>query len=182
MILNWKTVTRTSKSIPAFVAAILALASELPSAVAAEPWKGTTLARPVEAVLMSGLSIYGSEAAFGVLTGGAYLVKDRHFVGEIDNRVWAEVLIGPAFFSTTNSTLTGFQYSAHARWDVNYNEAWTAYALAGLSGYQLPDRLGGSFTVHPRVGLGVKYQTKSALLLRGEVSAEFIGAGVALNF
>jgi hypothetical protein len=152
------------------------------SILAAEPWKGNTVARPVEAVLMSGLSIYGDEAAFGVLTGGAYLLKDRHFVGEIDNRVWAEVLLGPAFFSTTNSTLTGFQYSAHARWDVNYNEVWTAYALAGLSGYQLPNRLGGSFTVHPRVALGVKYQTKSALLLRGEVSAEFIGAGVALNF
>ena len=152
------------------------------SAQAAEPWKGNTVARPVEAVLMSGLSIYGSEAAFGVLTGGAYLLKDRHFIGEIDNRVWGEILMGPAFFSTTNSTMTGFQYSAHARWDVNYNEVWTAYALAGLSGYQLPDRLGGSFTVHPRVGLGVKYQTKSALLLRGEISAEFIGAGVALNF
>ena len=150
--------------------------------LAAEPWKGNTVARPVEAVLMSGLSIYGSEAAFGVLTGGAYLLKDRHFVGEIDNRVWAEVLLGPAFFSTTNSTLTGFQYSAHARWDVNYNEVWTAYALAGLSGYQLPERMGGSFTVHPRVGLGVKYQTKSSLLLRGEISAEFVGAGVALNF
>ena len=163
-------------------ALLTAFCFSLSSARAAEPWKGNTVARPVEAVLMSGLSIYGNEAAFGVLTGGAYLLKDRHFVGEIDNRVWAEVLLGPAFFSTTNSTLTGFQYSAHARWDVNYNEIWTAYAIAGLSGYQLPDRLGGSFTVHPRVALGVKYQTKSALLLRGEVSAEFIGAGVALNF
>jgi hypothetical protein len=162
--------------------ALLLCVGMVSPAQAAEPWKGNTVVRPIEATLMSGLSIYGNQAAFGVLAGGAYLLRDRYFVGEIDNRLWAEWMMGPSFFSTVNSTLTGLQYSGHIRWDVNYNEIWTAYALAGLSGYQLPDRLGGSFTLHPRVGLGVKYQTKSSLILRGEVSAEFIGVGVTLNF
>ena len=151
-------------------------------AFAGEPWKGQTQVRPVEAVMMSGLSIYGNQTAFGVLAGGAYLIKERHFIGEIDNRIWGELLLGPSFFSTTNSTMTGLQYSGHLRWDINYNETWTAYSVLGLSGYSLPDRLGGSFTIHPRGALGAQYQTKTALILRGEVSAEFIGVGVALNF
>jgi hypothetical protein len=54
--------------------------------------------------------------------------------------------------------------------------------LGGLSGFGLPKNWGGFFTMHPRFGAGVEYQTKTALLFRGEVSAEFVGLGVALNF
>ena len=59
---------------------------------------------------------------------------------------------------------------------------WTFYALGGLGGFSLPSGFGNTFTMAPRFGAGVEYQTKAALMFRGEVSADFIGAGIALNF
>jgi hypothetical protein len=162
----------------------LFLASLTPGnhATAAENWKGQTTVRPVELGLMGGASIYGNQVNWGVLPSVAYLLRDRAFVQDIDDRIWGELQLGPTFFGTSNSNETGLQYSAHLRWDFSYNEVWTFYALGGLSGFSLPDRLGGSFTIHPRFGAGVQYQTKTALILRGEVSAEFIGMGASFNF
>jgi hypothetical protein len=154
-----------------------------PAALAAgEPWKGQTQVRPVELGLMAGAAIYGTEVNWSSLATMAYLLKDKAFVEDIDDRIWIEMELGPTFFSTRNSNETGLQYSAHLRWDFSYNEFWTVYGLGGLSGFGLPKSLGSSFTIHPRFGAGVQYQTKAALMFRGEVSAEFIGLGVALNF
>ncbi len=149
---------------------------------AGEPWKGQTEVRPVELGLMAGAAIYGNEVNWSSLATMAYLLKNQGFLDEIDDRLWIEMELGPTFFSTANSNQTGLQYSAHLRWDFSYNETWTVYSLGGLSGFGLPKSLGSSFTIHPRFGAGVQYQTKAALLFRGEVSAEFIGLGVALNF
>ncbi len=151
-------------------------------AFAAEFWKGHTEARPLEAGLMSGMAIYGNHSNWSVLASGAYLLKDKAFVADLDDRIWAEVQMGPSFFSTPASTETGLQYSAHLRWDFSYNELWTVYALGGFGGFGLPKSYGSSLTFHPRFGAGVEYQTKTALLFRGEISAEFVGVGVALNF
>lgn len=150
--------------------------------VAGEPWKGTTTVRPFEAGLMSGVSIYGNRGVWSVLPSAAFLLKDRAFIADLDNRVWAELQAGPAFFSAGTTTHAAFQYSLHLRWDFNYNETWTFYGLGGFSGYGFPSSLGGAFTFHPRFGAGAEYQTKSPLMIRGEVSAEFIGLGAAFNF
>jgi hypothetical protein len=147
-----------------------------------EPWKGHTETRPFELGLMAGGSIYGSEFNWSSLAAVAYLLKDKAFAPDLNNRILIELEIGPTFFSTVNSNQTGFQYSTHLRWDFNYNETWAFYALGGFSGFGLPKSLGGAFTFHPRFGVGVEYQTKTPLLLRGEVSAEFMGLGVAFNF
>jgi hypothetical protein len=157
------------------------IASSIP-APAADNWKGQTTVRPLELGLMGGAAIYGNQVNWGVLPSVAYLLRDRAFVQDIDDRVWSELQLGPTFFNTPNSNETGLQYSAHLRWDFSYNEVWTFYGLGGLSGFFLPARLGGSFTIHPRFGTGVQYQTKTALILRGEVSAEFIGMGASFNF
>jgi hypothetical protein len=149
---------------------------------AAENWKGQTSVRPIELGLMGGAAIYGNDVSWGVLPSVAYLLKDRAFVSDLDDRVWGEIQLGPTFFYTRNSNQTGLQYSAHLRWDFSYNEIWTFYALGGLSGYSLPASRGGSLTIHPRFGTGVQYQTKTALILRGEISAEFIGMGASFNF
>jgi hypothetical protein len=154
-----------------------------PRAQAGELWKGHTEVRPFEVGLMTGLSIYGNSAHWGVLGSGAYLLKDKAFVDDLDDRIWFELQMGPSFFSTGNTTSTGLQYSTHLRWDFTYNEYWTFYALGGISGYGLPKAVSnGVFTLHPRFGAGVEYQTKAALIFRGEVSAEFMGLGVAFNF
>ncbi len=160
----------------------IALFASIGAAHAGEPWKGKTTVRPYEFGLMSGVSIYGNDASWGILPSAAYLVRDQGFIDDIDDRAWVELQLGPTFFTTGSSTQAGIQYSAHLRWDFTYNEQWTFYALGGLSGYGLPDQYQNSFTIHPRFGTGVQYQTKTPLMFRGEVSAEFIGLGVALQF
>ena len=152
------------------------------TAHAAEPWKGHTEVSPVEVGLMSGLSLYGKDANWGVLATGAYLIDAQCWASDIDNRVWIEGEAGPAFFGVNGHNQTGFQYSVHLRWDFTYNEYWTFYGLGGLGGFVLPSSLGSSFTIHPRFGAGVEYQTKTPLMFRGEVSQDFMGVGIALNF
>ena len=165
------------------LAAVLFLNTHGTRALAAgEPWKGKSEVSPVELGLMAGAAIYGNDLNWSSLATMAYLIKDQGFLDDIDDRVWIEMELGPTFFSTGNSTQTGLQYSTHLRWDFTYNEFWTVYALGGLSGFGLPESKDSSFTIHPRFGAGVQYQTKAALAFRGEVSAEFIGLGVALNF
>jgi len=153
------------------------------SSYAAENWKGHTETSPVEVGIVTGLSLFGTQTAWGSLVTGAYLIQPKGWLDDIDNRVWVEMEAGPAFFTApAGSTGTAFQYSTHLRWDFTYNEYWTAYALGGLSGYSLPAYLGKTFSIHPRFGVGVEYQTKTPLMFRGEVSAEFMGVGIALNF
>lgn len=147
---------------------------------AAENWKGHTEVSDYELGVLTGLSSYGVSNAWGFLVNGAYLIQPNGWVDDVDERIWVEVEAGPAFFSSNLGT--AFQYSAHMRWDFTMNEYWTFYGLGGLSGYFLPTNMGGVFSMHPRFGTGVEYQTKSPLMFRGEVSAEFIGVGIALNF
>jgi len=152
------------------------------SVASAEDWKGHTEVSPLEFGLMAGSSFYGSSANFGVLASGAYLINKNGFVTDLDDRVWAEVELGPTFFSVGGTDHTGLQYNAQLRWDFTYNEYWTVYALGGLGGFSLPNAVGGYLTLHPRFGVGAEYQTKTALLFRGEVAADFLGVGVAFNF
>jgi hypothetical protein len=147
-----------------------------------EAWKGHTVTSPVELGVMTGMNLYGSDVNWSLLATGAYLLAEDGWADDVDDRIWAELELGPSFFSVLNDHSTGLQYSAHIRWDFTYNEYWTFYGLGGLGGYFLPDSLGGAFTIHPRFGVGVEYQTKTALMFRGELSHEFIGAGIALNF
>jgi hypothetical protein len=165
-----------------FCVGVLSLLFLLMPARAAENWKGQTSVRPIELGILGGAAIYGNDVNWGALTSAAYLLKDRAFVADIDDRVWGEIQMGPVFFNTRNSNETGLFYSAHLRWDFSYNEIWTFYALGGLSGYKLPQGEDGSLTLHPRFGTGVQYQTKTALILRGEISAEFVGLGASFNF
>jgi hypothetical protein len=144
-----------------------------------EDWKGNTKTAPIELGLMGGMNLYGSNASWSLLATGAYLLNDQGWAEDVDDRIWAELELGPSFFG---SGATGMQYSAHLRWDFTMNEYWTFYGLGGLGGFILPASLGSTFTIHPRFGAGVEYQTKTWLMFRGEVSAEFIGVGVAFNF
>jgi hypothetical protein len=141
-------------------------------------WKGTTEVAPYEFGLLTGLGLHGTATAWSFLATAAYQIQPKGWIDEVDERVWAEVQAGPAFFTAG----TGLQYSVHGRWDFTYDSHWTAYGLGGLSGFILPSAMGSTFTLHPRFGVGVEYQTKTALMFRGEISHEFMGAGIALNF
>src|SRR4051812_42875293 len=87
-----------------------------------EPWKGTTQVPPIEAGILTGPSFFGKESNWTVLGTGAYLLKDKAFVDDIDDRIWAEVQLGPSFFSVGNSSTTGMKFNSHLRWDFTYNE------------------------------------------------------------
>lgn len=149
-----------------------------------EPWKGKTITSPFEFGAMSGANFYGKDTNWSVLLTGAYLIEEDGWAQDLDDRVWVELETGPSFFSIpgTSENQTGLQYSAHLRWDFTYNEYWTFYALGGLGGYSLPRALGGTFMIRPRFGAGAQYQTKAALMFRGELSADFIGLGIGFNF
>ncbi|MBS1958745.1 MAG: hypothetical protein JST80_04660 [Bdellovibrionales bacterium] len=148
-----------------------------------EPWKGKTVVPPIELGAMGGAAIYGKDVNWSILMTGAYLIDDAGWATDLDDRLWVELQAGPSFFSTSVvNSQTGLQYHIHLRWDFTYNEYWTVYALGGLGGFSLPSGFGNTFTMAPRFGAGVEYQTKAALMFRGEVSADFIGAGIALNF
>ncbi len=156
------------------------------AAPSGENWKGTTHVLPFEAGVMTGAALYGSHLNWTLLGTGAYLLKDKAFVPDIDDRIWAELKMGPTFFTTNGNESTGLQYQANLRWDFTLNETWTFYALGGIAGYSLPrsygDGFGGYFTLHPNTGVGAEYQTKAALMLRAEISSDFMGFGVAFNF
>lgn len=147
-----------------------------------EPWKGVTETSPIEVGAMVGMNLYGTDVNWSLLGTGAYLLLDKGWADDVDDRVWVELELGPSFFSVAGKNSTGLQYSTHLRWDFSYNEYWTFYGLGGLGGYLLPSALGSSFTIHPRFGGGVQYQTKTALMFRGEISHEFMGVGFGFNF
>ena len=158
-----------------------------PLANAAENWKGTTQTSPIELGTMGGMALYGSSAHWSWLGTAAYLIQPNGWIDDIDERIWAEIQIGPTFFSQNAVSSTGMQYSAHLRWDFTYNQDWTFYALGGLGGFYLPTNLGGNGvkgypTIAPRFGVGAEFQTKLPMMFRVELSHEFIGAGVAFNF
>jgi len=153
------------------------------SSFAGENWKGHTETSPVEIGAITGLSLYGTQTAWAFLVTGAYLIQPKGWLTDIDNRVWLEMEAGPAFFPSSDGFIgTPFEYSAHLRWDFTYNEFWTFYGLGGISGYSFRNFQGNTFSAHPRFGVGAEYQTKSPLMFRGELSAEFMGVGIALNF
>ena len=149
---------------------------------AAEPWKGTTKSSPIEVGMLTGLSLYGTDTNWSVLGTGAYLIVPEGWIPDVDERVWVEGELGPTFFSHSSTTQTGMQWSTHLRWDFTYNEEWTFYALGGLGGFVLPSSYGSSFTLHPRFGVGVEFQTKAVVMLRAELSHELMALGIALNF
>ena len=162
---------------------IMFLASlSLSSASHAENWKGNTQTSPIELGAMGGIAMYANTVHWGLLGSAAYLVLPQGWIDDVDDRVWAEIELGPTFFTSGASSQTGLQYSAHLRWDFTYNQDWTFYALGGLGGFYLPTILGKSFVVNPRVALGAEFQTKLPMMFRMEVSHEFVGAGVVFNF
>jgi hypothetical protein len=147
-----------------------------------EEWKGHTVVSPLELGILGGAAPFGTDVHWSVLMTGAVLLEETGWADDLDDRIWIELQAGPAFFDLPGGSQSGFQYSAHLRWDFTYNEFWNFYGLGGLAGFKLPSGLGNSLTVRPRFGVGVQYQTKAALMFRAELSAEFIGAGIGFNF
>lgn len=146
-----------------------------------ENWKGDTQVAPLEVGAMYGLSLFGSDLNPSLLGTVAKKLNDG-ILDDVDERLWAEAHFGPTFFSEGSRSATGIQYSLHARWDFTYNADWTFYAVGGAGGFSLPEGFGDKFTLAPRFGVGVNYQTRLPLMFRAEVTSNFVGGGIAFNF
>lgn len=148
------------------------------SSQVAEDWKGEPYLSQVMFSALTGLAIIDNHTTFTVLGAAAKKILDRGFVPEINDSVWIEAELGPAF----NAGNAAFVYSAHLRWDFNENSTWTFYALAGFAGNITPVKLGGHDEFYPRVGLGAVVHLIENLSIRGELSHEFVVAGAQFEF
>ncbi len=129
---------------------------------------------------------FGFSGGFGLVdtSGGAQLVGhiatklvDDGFVPEIVNPVFLELQFGPLF----TSGVTVWTYSTHLRWDFVKDEKWTLFAIGGLGGNWMSNKLGDRFAIHPRFGVGFFYMMEK-LDLRFDFSHEAILAGVSFPF
>ncbi len=160
---------------------LLLVFAALSQPVSAEEWKNKTSSPPFEFGVITGASLFGSSVGWGILGTAAYLIVPDGWIEDIDERVWVEGFFGPAIFSE-GRTETALQFSTHLRWDFTKNTEWTFYAVGGAGGFFLPSIYGNAFTIHPRFGVGTEFQTKSPVVLRAEVTSDFIGVGAGLNF
>lgn len=147
-------------------------------ASSAADWKGEPYLSQMMFSGLTGLAIIDNHTTFTVLGSAAKKILDQGFVPDINDSVWVEAEIGPAFYAG-NAALV---YSVHLRWDFNQNQNWTFYALAGFAGNVTPAALGGHDEFFPRVGLGAVFHLIENLSIRGELSHEFIVAGVQFEF
>ena len=107
---------------------------------------------------------------------GTKLVPDG-FVPEIVNPVFLELHFGPLF----TSGVTVWTYSTHLRWDFVKDQTWTLFAIGGLGGSWMSNKLGDRFALHPRFGVGFFYALGN-FDLRCDFSHEAITAGVSFPF
>lgn len=129
---------------------------------------------------------FGFNGGFGLVdTSGGFLLAgniatklvDDGFVPEIVNPVFLELQFGPLF----TSGVTIWTYSTHLRWDFVKDESWTLFAIGGLGGNWMSNKLGDRFALHPRFGVGFFYAFEK-FDFRADFSHESITGGVSLPF
>ncbi|MCB0403423.1 MAG: hypothetical protein KDD51_01460 [Bdellovibrionales bacterium] len=139
---------------------------------AAEEWKGDPLQTNLSFAAMAGAGVIGGTVGFGLT--GAIAVKIAHegFIPDINDQVFLEFQGGPLFLAPSAAAV----YGLFMRWDFHKNDDFSLYSLGGVGGTVNPTR------VYPRVALGMIYRLSGDLALRAELSHEFIGAGIAIDF
>lgn len=166
------------ETIPSEAQGALAPSPQATPTAAAEDWKGEPYLSQVMLSALSGLALIDNHTTFTILGAAAKKILDRGFVKGINDSVWGEAEIGPAFYGGS----AGLVYSVHLRWDFNKDPNWTFYALAGFSGNVLPMNLGGRNEFFPRFGLGALFHLVENLSIRAELSHELMVAGAQFEF
>jgi hypothetical protein len=145
--------------------------------VSSEPFKGEASPQLMDFSAMLGLGLIDSSGAFSVIGSAARKIVDRGFVGDINNQVFAELELGPAFFKGN----TAFIYSAHLRWDFERDSKLRLFAIGGLGGNATGADAGNRWTLAPRFGVGAHFQVSEEICLRVELSHELTIAGISLR-
>ena len=144
---------------------------------AVEEFKGGPAPQFMDFSAMMGLGIIDSSSAFTLVGTASRKIVDRGFVSDINNQVFVELALGPAFFKGN----TAFVFSTHLRWDFERDARLRLFAVGGLAGNATGANAGNRWTIAPRFGVGALYPISDALSLRGELSHEWIVAGVAIR-
>jgi hypothetical protein len=148
------------------------------SASAAEEWKGKGYDQQFQVSALTGMTLMGNTAGFGIMALLAKQILNKGFFPDMANQAYIEASFGPAFMTGG----TGFQIGAHLRWDFHKNELWSLYALGGLGWDIIPAGFTKAHAIHPRFGLGAFWHLFPQVSFRGEISHEFTGVGAAFMF
>lgn len=143
-----------------------------------ESWKGSSRENEFTAGVSTGYGIAENLGGITIRGNVAKKIINRGFVPDINNQVFFELDLGPVVRDGADP----FLYSVHLRWDFQYDEQWTFFALGGLAGDYVSD---GGFTsvgVYPRVGLGTFLAINDIVAFRADVSHELITVGAAFRF
>jgi hypothetical protein len=141
----------------------------------AEDFKGTTPDRPTVLGALTGLGVIDATAGFVLLGTVSQEIVHHGFVPDINDQVYLEAAAGPFFSSPGNA----FVWSTHLRWDFHKDSQLTPYAIGGFAGNVTGAALGNRWEFFPRFGIGAFLRASNNILLRGEVSHEFITVGLA---
>lgn len=154
-----------------FILVVFGLLSSVASP-AAEDWKGEPYQTNLAVAGMAGAGIIGGNVGLGVTAAIAIKIAHEGFIPDINDQVWLEFQGGPLFITG----LTAATYGLFLRWDFHKDDDFTLYSLGGFGGSINPTR------VYPRVAVGTIYRISGDLALRAELSHEFIGVGLAIDF
>lgn len=144
----------------------------------AEDWKGTPAHPMVRLSALTGLGVLDSRIGLPLAFMASGRVIEHGFIGDLNDSVSAEALIGPLWVEGR----TAWNWGARLRWDFEKDANWTIYALGGVGGHITPSSLGSRFTFLPHFGIGLFYRIHSLFDVRAEVSHDLIAAGVSFPF
>lgn len=168
----------SKKTFTALTTAFLLLQAPAFAAPAGQEWHAKGYTQQFQASFMTGMTIMGNRAGFGLQGLFAKQILEKGFFPDITNQVYVEALFGPSFMTGG----TGFQIGGHLRWDFHKNEIWTFYGLGGFGWDIIPAGFTNTHAVHPRFGAGAFWHLFPQVSFRFELSHEFIGVGAAFMF
>jgi hypothetical protein len=153
-------------------------ASEVVTSKTSSDWKGPLSEYDFSISAMTGLGLLSDSAGLPVIGALSRKILHEGFVPDVSDQVHLEGALGPMFIKGA----TVWSWSAHLRWDFKKDELWTPFAIGGVGGHFVPDRLGKREEFFPKFGVGAFYSLGENFKLRTELSHTWISAGVALFF
>ena len=148
------------------------------TAPAAPVWQGSAPADNFQVGFLLGPALIEPSYGLGIVgTAAKRIIKDG-WLADVSDAVYLEGAMGPVFVKSQHPLV----YSIHLRWEFQFNEQWSLYALGGVGGEVSGPELGNRSLLFLRTGLGAFYGLQDNMKLRLEVSHEWIGVGLAFGF
>ncbi|MCX7978684.1 MAG: hypothetical protein N2578_06730 [Bdellovibrionaceae bacterium] len=128
--------------------------------------------------VMTGLGLLSDSAGLPLIGTLSKKILHEGFVPDVSDQAHLEGAFGPMWIKGG----AVWSWSVHLRWDFRKDEKWMPFAIGGMGGNFVPEKLGKRQEFFPKFGVGAFYTLGENLKLRGEVSHTWIGIGVASFF